>query len=57
MKIETKIRSGLAQQQKDFQAIVGQQQKQIDALTAGLQKVTAQLEVSKPAQQTVLNNQ
>jgi uncharacterized coiled-coil protein SlyX len=33
------------------------QQKQIDALTAGLQKVSAQLEVSKPAPQTVLNNQ
>ena len=33
------------------------QQKQIDALTAGLQKVSAQLELSKPAPQTVLNNQ
>ena len=32
------------------------QQKQIDALTAGLQKVSAQLEVSKAAPQTVLNN-
>ena len=32
------------------------QQKQIDALTAGLQKVSAQLEVSKSAPQTVLNN-
>jgi hypothetical protein len=32
------------------------QQKQIEALTAGLQKVSAQLEMSKPAQQTVLNN-
>jgi uncharacterized coiled-coil protein SlyX len=36
---------------------VEQMQKQIDALTAGLQKVSAQLEVSKPAPQTVLNNQ
>jgi uncharacterized coiled-coil protein SlyX len=33
------------------------QQKQIEALTAGLQKVSAQLEMSKPAPQTVLNNQ
>jgi len=33
------------------------QQKQIDALTAGLQKVSAQLELTKPAPQTVLNNQ
>jgi hypothetical protein len=32
------------------------QQKQIDALTAGLQKVSAQLEASKPAPQ-VVNNQ
>jgi len=31
------------------------QQKQIDALTAGLQKVSAQLEASKPAQQVVSN--
>jgi len=33
------------------------QQEQIEALTAGLQKVSAQLEVSKPAPQMVLNNQ
>jgi Chaperone of endosialidase len=33
------------------------QQKQIDALTAGLQRVSAQLELSKAAPQTVLNNQ
>jgi uncharacterized coiled-coil protein SlyX len=31
-------------------------QKQIEVLTAGLQKVSAQLEASKPAPQTVLNN-
>jgi hypothetical protein len=31
--------------------------KQVAALTAGLQKVSAQLEVSKPAPQTVLNDQ
>jgi len=30
-------------------------QKQIDALTAGLQKVSAQLEASKPAPQVVNN--
>jgi len=34
-----------------------QQQKQIEALTAGLQKVSAQLEASKPAPQVVKNNQ
>ena len=32
-------------------------EKQIEALTAGLQKVSAQVEVSKPAPQTVLNSQ
>jgi hypothetical protein len=32
------------------------QQKQIETLTAGLQRVSAQLELSKPAPQTVLNN-
>jgi len=31
--------------------------KQVAALTAGLQKVSAQLDLSKPAPQTVLNNQ
>jgi hypothetical protein len=31
--------------------------KEVAALTAGLQKVSAQLEVSKPAPQTLLNNQ
>jgi hypothetical protein len=40
---------------EDLQATVARQQKQIDALTAGLQKVSAQLEVSKPALQVVTN--
>jgi len=34
-------------------AVIARQQKQIDALTAGLQKVSAQLELSKTAPQTV----
>jgi hypothetical protein len=38
-------------------ATIAKQQKQIEALTAGLQKVNAQLEVSKAAPQTVQNNQ
>jgi Chaperone of endosialidase len=33
------------------------QQKQIESLAAGLQRVSAQLELSKPAPQTVLNDQ
>ena len=39
------------------EATIARQQKQIDALTAGLQKVRAQLEMSKSAPQTALNNQ
>jgi hypothetical protein len=38
-------------------AMIARQQKQIEALTAGLQKVSAQLELNKAAPQTVLNNQ
>jgi hypothetical protein len=38
-----------------LEATIAVQQKQIEALTAGLQKVSAQLEVNKPAPQTVLN--
>jgi len=38
-------------------ATIARQQAQIEALTAGLQKVSAQLELSKSAPQTVLNNQ
>jgi len=51
------LQTGLAQQQTDFQAAIAQQQKQIDALGATLQKVSAQRLLSKPAPQTVLNNQ
>ena len=43
------------QQRKDFEAAIARQQKQIEALTEGLQKVSAQLEVSKPAPQVVNN--
>jgi trimeric autotransporter adhesin len=32
-------------------------EKQVEKLTAGLQKVSAQIEASKPAPQTVVNNQ
>jgi hypothetical protein len=49
---------------KDFQATVARQQKEIAALAAmveeqasQIQKVSAQLEASKPAPQVVLNNQ
>jgi hypothetical protein len=37
-------------------ATIALQQRQISALTAGLQKVSAQLELNKPAPQTVVTN-
>ena len=49
----TELKSTVAQQQKDFQATAAHQQKQINRL--GLQKVSAQLEASKPAPQVVNN--
>ena len=49
---------------ENLQATVAEQKKQIDVLTVELkeqasqiQKVSAQLEMSKPAPQAVLNNQ
>jgi hypothetical protein len=41
---------------KDFESKLAEQQKQIEALTAGLQKVSAQLALRKPAPQSVLNH-
>ena len=53
----SQLKSAVAQQQKDFQETAANQQKQIEALTAGLQKVSAQIEASKPATQMATNNQ
>ena len=47
------LEATVEQQRKDSAV---RQQKQIAALTAGLQKVSAQLELSKPAPQTIKNN-
>jgi hypothetical protein len=47
----------ISQLNKDFQMTVAHQQEQIEALTAGLQRVSAQVEMSRPAPQMVLNNQ
>ncbi len=47
----------IVQLKKELQAIAAHQQKQIQMLTAGLQKISTQLEASKPAPQMVLNNQ
>jgi uncharacterized protein YeeX (DUF496 family) len=46
----------VAQLKQDFQSRLAEQQQQIEALSEGLQKVSAQLQVSKPAAQTVLND-
>jgi hypothetical protein len=46
----------IAQLKQDFQSTLAEQQKQIQALTAGLQKVSTHLELSKPAAQTVVDN-
>ena len=41
----------------ELKSALAQQQKEIEALTAGLQKVSGQLELSKSPLQTVLNKQ
>jgi hypothetical protein len=41
---------------EEQEATIARQQKQIDALAVGLQKVSAQLELSKPAPASVVNN-
>ena len=53
----------IAQQRKDFEtkiskleAIAAQQGKQIQVLTAGIQKVSEQLQLSKPAPTTVVES-
>jgi uncharacterized coiled-coil protein SlyX len=50
-----KLEATVAQQQEVFQSKLAEQQKQVEALTAGLQQVSAQLEASKPAPQVVNN--
>jgi len=43
-------------QVQDLKATVAEQQRRIDALTMGLQKVNAQLEASRPAQQVAVKD-
>ena len=57
------LRSAMAEQRKDFETTTAQQHKQLQALTASLkeqasqiQKVSAQIEMSKPTPQTIVNN-
>jgi hypothetical protein len=44
-----------AQQQKSFQSRLAEQAMQIEALASGLQKVSAHVEISKPARKVVSN--
>jgi len=45
------------QLKKDFESKLAEQQRQIKALTSGLEKVRAQIETSNPVPQMVGNNQ
>jgi len=47
----------IAQLKQDFQSRLVDQQKQIEALASGLEKVSARLELNKPVPQTVANDQ
>ena len=49
------LKSTMQKQQKDFHSKFAEQQKQLEALTTGLQKVNAQIELRKPPAQTVVN--
>jgi len=51
------LQATVAQEQKGFEAKLAKQEEQIEKLTAGLQKVSARLELSKSAPRTVQNNQ
>jgi hypothetical protein len=60
----TQLETTVAQQQKKFDSKLAEQQKEIEALTTSLkeqasqiQKVSAELELRRPAPQTALNNQ
>jgi hypothetical protein len=53
----TEIRSNGAQQTEGFHSKLADQQKQIEAPTAGLQKASSELAVGKTAPQPVLNEE
>jgi adenosyl cobinamide kinase/adenosyl cobinamide phosphate guanylyltransferase len=50
-----KLEWTVAKQESDFKATLAQQQKQIEALTATVQKVSDQVALSKSASQLVAN--
>jgi trimeric autotransporter adhesin len=47
----------IAQQQKSFESKLAEQEKRIESLTSGLQKVSSQVELSELTRQVVLNKQ
>jgi len=51
-----KLEATVAEQQKNFQSKLVEQEKRIEALASGLQKVSAQSEATKPAPQVAVNN-
>ena len=51
----TQLKSTIAQEQKGFQSKLAEQEKQIEALASALQRVSARVEVSKPAPKVVVN--
>jgi hypothetical protein len=51
------LEATVTKQQKEFESTIAKQQKQIEALSVGLQKVTARVELKKPAPQMVTGNQ
>ncbi len=53
--IIAELKSTVAQEQKSFQSKLAKQQKQVEALASGLQKVTAQVEMGKPVQKVAVN--
>jgi hypothetical protein len=54
-KIEEQGRT-IAQQQKDFRSMIAQQEVEIRALASQLQKVSNEIELTKPAPRVVVNN-
>jgi hypothetical protein len=51
-----KLEATVAQQQEKFESRLAQQEKQIESLTVGLQKVSAQIQMSKAAPQVMVKN-
>jgi hypothetical protein len=50
-----KLEAIVDRQQRSFQSKLAEQDKQIEALASAVERVSAQLEMSKPAPQLVVN--